>query len=104
MIALLNGLPLMVKPSGEAVGFRREWLRAALKRAADRAGCGGWFPAREMTIGVSLYLEQCYELNIIGVHGLEALVRKALCDLGYEEVARVFGSRGRGDQTMLNFS
>ncbi len=102
MIALLNGLPLLVKPSGQAVGFRKEWLRLALQRAARRAGMEKWWQALDLTAGVSLYLQQSYELNVIGRGDLETLIRRALCDLGYDEIARAFGSRPPGDQLMLN--
>lgn len=102
MIALLNGLPLMVRRSGRAKGFRREWLRAALQRAATRAGFGTWRPAADLSAGISLYLEQSYELNVIGLGDLETLVRRALCDLGYEEVAQAFGSPPPGNQLLFN--
>lgn len=103
MIALLDGLPLMVRRSGRAVGFRRDWLRTALRRAAARAGLEKWWPAVDLSAGICLYLEQSYELNVIGLGDLETLVRRALCDLGHEEVARAFGSPPPGDQLLLNF-
>lgn len=104
MIALLNGMPLLVKPSGRAVGVRKEWLRLALQRAAKRAGVGKWWPALDLSAGVYLYLQQCYGKNVIGRGDLEALVRRVLCDLGHDEIARAFGTRPPGDQLMLNFS
>lgn len=103
MIALLDGLPLMVRRSGRAVGFRQAWLREALQRAATRAGVGKWWPALDLSAGICLYLKQSHELNVIGLGDLEALVRRALCDLGFEEIARVFGSHPPGDQLLLNF-
>lgn len=105
MIALRDGLPLMVAASGVAVSFRRRWLQAALARAATRAGYQNWSPARDLALSVSHYLERRYEYNVIPVAKLENLVRKALLDLGFEDVARSFGSkRTRADLQQLTLS
>ena len=90
MIALRNDLPLVVDPSGDAVGFQSEWLRLELEGAATRAGYADWWIASDVAAGVSTYLQRCYERNFIPADGLDELVRKALCDMGYEEVARRF--------------
>lgn len=92
----------MVRRSGRATGFRRDWLRMALQRAAARAGFEKWWPALDLSAGIYLYLEQSYELNVIGLGDLETLVRRTLRDLGYEEIAQAFGSPPPGDQLLLN--
>lgn len=92
----------MVRRSGVAKGLRRDWLRGALQRAARRAGLGPWGPAVDLSAGIYLYLEQSYELNVIGLGDLETLVRRALCDLGYGDIAQAFGSPPPGDQLLLN--
>ncbi len=53
MIALRDGLPLIVATSGVAFGFRRQWLQAALVRAATRAGYRNWSPARDLALSVA---------------------------------------------------
>ena len=87
MIALRNDLPLIVASSGDAVGFESEWLRRELEGAATHAGYTDWWMASDIAAGVSTYLQRCYGGNVIAADGLDELVRKALCDMGYEEVA-----------------
>ena len=95
MIALLNNLPLVVQPSGDAIGFRKTWLRAALRRAAVRAGYRDWSLALDLCAAISVYLEKHLLVNAIELARLEDLVRHALCDVGYQDVAVVFGRTRR---------
>jgi hypothetical protein len=92
MIALKNNLPLIEDTEGIAVSFESGWLRAALERAAEKAGYQGWWPAEHLAQSVAFYLENCYDKNIIAGRQLERAVQSALREIGYEEVAHFFGS------------
>jgi hypothetical protein len=93
MIALKNNLPLLRKPRGHAVSFRRTWLQNALRRAAAKAGYSEWWIAEDLTKSVVFYLEHHYLEPIIAVPLLENAVRSALREIGYRDVAVHFGSR-----------
>ncbi len=90
MIALRHALPLIRGTQGNAVAFESAWLRAAIQAAASQAGYHGWWQVDELVAGIALYLRNCYVKNVIDLSELEAVVRGALCDIGYEEVAACF--------------
>ena len=90
MIALRHYLPLVRSAQGNAVAFESSWLQAALLNAAGRAGYQGWWLADELVAGISLYLRNCYRKSVIDLPELESVVRVALRDVGYEEVAAWF--------------
>lgn len=92
MIALKNNLPLLRKPRGHAVAFRRAWLRNALRRAAEKAGYSEWWIAEDLTKSVVFYLQHHYLQPVIAVPLLENAVRSALREIGYTDVASHFGS------------
>ncbi len=92
MIAFKNNFPLLRKARGQAMTFRRTWLRNALKRAAAKAGYTEWWIAEDLAQSVSFYLEYHYLQPVIAVPLLENAVRSALMEIGYEEVAHHFGS------------
>ena len=90
MIALRYSLPLVRTEHGNSVAFECTWLRFAIQDAAIRAGFASWWPVDELVTGISLYLRNCYVKNVIDVPELEFVVRGALRDIGYEEVAALF--------------
>lgn len=90
MVALKNGLPLIQNEQGVAVTFEDEWLRAALDRAACRAGYEGWWLLDELSAAVSHYLHQDFRSNVIALPSLDRVVRATLRDIGYREIAAKF--------------
>lgn len=90
MIALRHALPLIRGPEGFAVALESTWLRAAIQDAAGRAGYHGWWLVDDLVAGIALYLRNCYVKNVIDLSELESVVRGALRDIGYAEVAACF--------------
>lgn len=90
MIALRHALPLVRSIQGNAVAFESAWLRVALQDAAVHAGYDGWWLVDDLVAGISLYLRNCYVKNVIDVPELESIVRSALRNIGYDEVAARF--------------
>ena len=90
MIALKHALPLVRGAHGVAVALESTWLHVAIQDAAGRAGYPCWWLINDLVAGISLYLSSCYVQTVIDVPELETLVRDALCNIGYEEVAATF--------------
>lgn len=90
MIALKYSLPLVRNARGTAVALESTWLRVAIQDAAGRAGYQGWWLVDDLVAGISLYLRNCYVKNVIDLPELEHMVRAALRNIGYEEVASCF--------------
>ena len=87
MVALKYGLPLIQNEQGVAVSFESAWLKAALDRAARKAGYECWWLLDEFSSAVSQYLQQDYVRNVIALPSLEKVVRATLRDIGYHEIA-----------------
>ena len=90
MVALKNGLPLILNDQGVAVAFDSAWLKAALDRAARKAGYESWWLLDEFSEAVSEYLRQDYRATTIELPRLEKVVRATLRDIGYREIAARF--------------
>ena len=90
MIALRHALPLVRGAQGNAVAFESTWLQAAIMAAAGQAGYQSWWLADELVAGIASYLRNCYQKNVIDLPELESVVRVALRNVGYEEVAAQF--------------
>ena len=83
-------MPLVRGDQGIAVAFESTWLHVSIQDAADEAGYQGWWLADELVAGISLYLRNCYRKNVIDLPELESVVRSALRNIGYDEVAAKF--------------
>ena len=90
MVSLKQGLPLIQNDQGVAVTFEREWLKAALDRAARKAGYESWWLLDEFSSAVSQYFRQDYDRTVIELPSLERVVRATLRDIGYREIAARF--------------
>lgn len=93
MIAFRDNLPLLERPRGIVTAFNGSWLRQALSRAAQKAGYTEWWLADDLTRSVVFYLQFHYPDNTIAVPRLKDVVRSALRQIGYDEIARHFGAR-----------
>lgn len=87
MVALKQGLPLIRNDRGVAVTFESDWLKAAVDRAARKAGYDGWWLLDEFSSAVAQYLRHDYSHNVIELPSLEKVVRATLRDIGYREIA-----------------
>lgn len=90
MVALKQGLPLIQNAQGVAVTFESEWLKAALDRAARKAGYESWWLLDEFSSAVAQYLRHDYSRTVIELPCLERVVRATLRDIGYREIAARF--------------
>ena len=90
MVALKHGLPLIQNDLGIAVTFESDWLKAALDRAARRAGYEGWWLLDEFSAAVSQYFRQDYDSVVIELPNFDRVVRATLRDIGYREIAAKF--------------
>lgn len=90
MVAFKHGWPLIRNDQGIAVAFENEWLKAAVDRAARRAGYDGWWLLDEFSTAVSQYLRQDYRSTVIELSSLDRVVRATLRDIGYREIAAKF--------------
>ena len=90
MVALKYNLPLIHNEQGIAMAFESEWLKAALDQAARKAGYDGWWLSDEFSAAIAQYLRHDYDESVIELPILERVVRNALRDIGYEEIAARF--------------
>ena len=90
MVALKYNLPLIHNEQGIAVAFESEWLKAALDQAARKAGYDGWWLSDEFSTAIAQYLRHDYDESVIELPILERVVRNALRDIGYQEIAARF--------------
>lgn len=92
MIAFKDDLPLLERPRGTVTTFSGVWLRQALKRAAQKAGYAEWWLAEDLTRTVVFYLRFHYRDNTIPIPQLKEVIRAALREIGYDEIAQHFGT------------
>ena len=90
MVALKYNLPLIHNDQGIAVAFESEWLKAALDQAARKAGYDGWWLSDEFSTAIAQYLRHDYDESVIELPILERVIRTALRDIGYQEIAARF--------------
>jgi len=90
MIALRDNLPLVRFHDGRVMNFERDWLSAALVRAAQTAGYSKWWLADHVTESVTSYLQQDFDENVVTICRLEKAVQSVLQVIGYADVARFF--------------
>ncbi len=90
MVALKYNLPLIHNERGVAMAFEREWLKAALDQAARKAGYDGWWLSDEFSAAIAQYLRHDYDESVIELPILERVIRNALRDIGYQEIAARF--------------
>ena len=69
------------------MSFNPYWLKAALARAAGKAGYPAWSLTDDLVEGITFYFRQDYAGSVIDLPKLEKIVRGVLCDVGYGEVA-----------------
>ena len=90
MIATRNNLPLLKDHLGGICAIDTGWLLATLERAAIKAGFVEWWLADHITSSVCSYLGSFYAKNVVGLSRLQEVIKQALEDIGYEEIARCF--------------
>ena len=90
MFSSKRGLPLIQNERGVAVPFENDWLKAAVETAARKAGYDRWWLLDDFGAAVSLYLRHSYHRKVIDLRSLESVIRSALREIGYREIALRF--------------
>lgn len=90
MIALRDGMPLIVLADGRNTLFDKSWITTSLLQAAERSGYHRWWLSEHIAESLSLYLQRDCEENCVDVESLQAAVLDILETLGFPDVAEKF--------------
>src|SRR6266700_3496995 len=65
MVAFKEEFPYRRTTSRQIFEFNRDWLHAAITRAADEAGYPGWWLTEHVTESIALYLHLRNDENVV---------------------------------------
>jgi hypothetical protein len=90
MVAFKEEFPYLRTDSGQLFEFNRDWLYAAITRAADEAGYPSWWLTDHVTESIAFYLRLRNDENVVAFSQLSQTVRYVLEAIGYEEIGPHF--------------
>ncbi len=90
MVAFKEEFPYLRTNSGQLFEFSRDWLHAALTRAADEAGYPSWWLTDHVTESIAFYLHLRNDENVVAFNQLSQTVRYVLRAIGYKEIVPHF--------------
>src|SRR5215468_9820796 len=90
MVAFKEEFPYLRTDSGQLFEFNRDWLHAAITRAADEAGYPSWWLTDHVTESIAFYLRLRNDENVVAFSQLSQTVRYVLKVIGYKEICRHF--------------
>src|SRR6266540_5242824 len=90
MVAFKEEFPYLRTTSGQLFEFNRDWLHAALTRAAKEAGYPGWWLTEHVTESIAFYLHLRNDENVVAFSQLSQTVRYVLKVIGYKEIVPHF--------------
>src|SRR6266576_6089182 len=90
MVAFKEEFPYLRTNSGQLFEFNRDWLHAAITRAADEAGYPGWWLTDHVTESIAFYLHLRNDENVVAFNQLSQTVRDVLEAIGYKEIGPHF--------------
>src|SRR5947207_5032833 len=90
IIAFKEEFPYLRTTSGQLFEFNRDWLHAAITRAADEAGYPGWWLTDHVTESIAFYLHLRNDENVVAFNQLSQTVRDVLAAIGYKEIGPHF--------------
>jgi hypothetical protein len=90
MVAFKEEFPYLRCESGQLFEFSRDWLHAALTRAADEAGYPSWWLTDHVTESIAFYLRLRTDESVIAFSQLSQTVRYVLKVIGYKEIVPFF--------------
>src|SRR5260370_18794510 len=76
--------------SGQVFEFDRNWLHAAINRAADQAGYPSWWLTEHVTESIAFYLHLRNDENVVAFSQLSQTVGYVLKAIGYKEIVPHF--------------
>src|SRR5437899_4340825 len=90
MVAFKEEFPYLRTESGQLFEFNRDWLHAAITRAADEAGYPSWWLTDHVTESIAFYLHLRNDENVVAFSQLSQTVRYVLKAIGYKEIVPHF--------------
>ena len=90
MVAFKEEFPYLRTTSGQLFEFNRDWLHAAITRAADEAGYPGWWLTDHITESIAFYLRLRNDENVVAFNQLSQTVRDVLEAIGYKDIGPHF--------------
>src|SRR5213592_5161322 len=90
MVAFKEEFPYLRTNSGQLFEFSRDWLHAAITRAADEAGYPSWWLTDHVTESIAFYLHLRNDENVVAFNQLSQTVRDVLEAIGYKEIGPHF--------------
>ena len=90
MVAFKEEFPYLRCDSGQLFEFNRDWLHAAINRAADQAGYPSWWLTDHVTESIAFYLHLRTDENVVAFSQLEQTVQYVLKMIGYKEIIPYF--------------
>ena len=86
MVAFKEDFPYLRCDSGQLFEFNRDWLHAAITRAADKAGYPSWWLTDHVTESIAFYLRLRNDEPVVAFSQLSQTVRYVLKVIGYKEI------------------
>jgi hypothetical protein len=90
MVAFKEEFPYLRTNSGQLFEFSRNWLHAAITRAADEAGYPSWWLTDHVTESIAFYLHLRNDENVVAFNQLSQTVQYVLKAIGYKEIVPHF--------------
>src|SRR5213079_211383 len=90
MVAFKEEFPYLRTESGHLFEFNRDWLHAAITRAADKAGYPSWWLTDHVTESIAFYLRLRNDESVVAFSQLSQTVRYVLKVIGYKEIVPHF--------------
>src|SRR6266487_5220726 len=90
MVAFKEEFPYLRTESGQLFEFNRDWLHAAITRAAHEAGYPSWWLTDHVTESIAFYLHLRNDENVVAFNQLSQTVRDVLAAIGYKEIGPHF--------------
>src|SRR5216117_4331810 len=90
MVAFKEEFAYLRTESGQLFEFNRDWLHAAITRAADKAGYPSWWLTDHVTESIAFYLHLRNDENVVAFNQLSQTVRDVLKAIGYKEIVPHF--------------
>ena len=86
MVAFKEEFPYLRCDSGQLFEFDRDWLHAAINRAADAAGYPSWWLTEHVTESIAFYLRLRNDENVVAFSQLAETVQYVFKAIGYKEI------------------
>ena len=86
MVAFKEECPYLRCDSGQLFEFNRDWLHAAITRAADKAGYPSWWLTEHVTESIAFYLRLRNDESVVAFSQLSKTVQYVLKVIGYKEI------------------